>query len=76
MSIDFTDLDAKLLWAIAHDKHAKSIMEDGIRASKYIFDNGQQQCYMQLTLLELSRLETGFSVYEGWLTGRRTKRVR
>ena len=59
VSPDLSDLESKIKWAIDHDEKAKEIAENGRRFALTRLSNEQMECYTELLLLEMSRLETG-----------------
>lgn len=59
VSIDLRDIEMKARWMANNDEAAKQIMMNGKAFAKHFFRNEQLECYMELLLLELSRLSTG-----------------
>ena len=59
VAVDFSDLEQKVRWAIENDDLARQIMENGRRAAMEYLRDEQQECYIELLLLEVSRLSTG-----------------
>ena len=62
VEIDLSDLEQKVRWAIENDEKAREIMENGRRFVYEYLRDEQQECYLELLLLEISRLSTGNSL--------------
>ncbi|KAJ1553725.1 capsule-associated protein CAP1, partial [Nowakowskiella sp. JEL0078] len=56
VSIDFSDLEEKLKWAMENDDEAQQITLNAQLFTKRFLTQGQMECYLYLTLLEIARL--------------------
>ena len=54
--MDFSDLEAKVQWAIEHDEEARKIAQNAQTFANTHLKNSQMYCYASLLALEMARL--------------------
>ncbi len=56
VKLDYSDLEAKLRWALDHDEEARKIAEEGQRFAHTRLRNEDMSCYLYRLLLEYAAI--------------------